>query len=297
MFEAIRKVILSLLRVPAEPEAPLGDPASVRVFRASRRLYWLRLIRWAFAQAGALAGIIFWMALIALSEHEAARVRANPQASALSNLPSGRNQIFVQPLSKVPPSLFLWLWVAKGVGLTLYLSQLAITYLAVRLDYELRWYIVTDRSLRIRFGLWKVQELTMSYANLQQVVLSQGPLERLLHIANVRVQSAGGAHGSRDGEDHGKGAHAAVFEGVENAESIRDLILERLRTFRDAGLGDPDDVHAPAVPSGDAGAAPAEALAAAQGLLDEARNCRAAFAARKDRSQIPTAVARNVRID
>lgn len=74
---------------------------------------------------------------------------------------------------------FVILWIAKAIGVTVYLSQLVITYIAVRLDYELRWYVVTDRSLRIRHGVWVMREVTMSFANLQQVILSQGPLQRL----------------------------------------------------------------------------------------------------------------------
>ena len=81
--------------------------------------------------------------------------------------------------------------VVEGIGVILYLIQIPITYAMARLDYELRWYIVTDRSLRIRAGLWSLQESTMSFANLQQVEVRQGPLQRLLGIADVRVQSAG----------------------------------------------------------------------------------------------------------
>jgi hypothetical protein len=38
--------------------------------------------------------------------------------------------------------------------------------------------------------------------------------------------------------------HQGLFHCVDNAEAIRDLILERLRRFREAGLGDPEDDHA-----------------------------------------------------
>jgi len=58
VFERVRDWLLRFLRVPPEPEAPFGAPSSLRVFRASRRLYWLRLIRWSAAQAVALAGIV-----------------------------------------------------------------------------------------------------------------------------------------------------------------------------------------------------------------------------------------------
>jgi uncharacterized membrane protein YdbT with pleckstrin-like domain len=103
------------------------------------------------------------------------------------------------------------------------------------------------------------------------VIVTQGPLERLLGIADVRVQSAGG------GDTHAKGAgdslHTGVFHGVENANAIRDLILERLRRYREAGLGDPDDVRSPSAETAP-GAKDPTALAAARELLAEARALR-----------------------
>jgi uncharacterized membrane protein YdbT with pleckstrin-like domain len=152
-----------------------------------------------------------------------------------------------------------------------------VTYLIARLDYELRWYMVTDRSLRIRHGVWKVAESTMSFANIQQVVVSQGPLQRLLGLSDVRVQSAGGGsvdeHKKSDEDD----LHLGLFHSVTNASEIRDLILERLRRFKESGLGDPEEAAhshpsepAPPVPNGDL-------VAAARELAAEARALRSAL--------------------
>lgn len=114
----------------------------------------------------------------------------------------------------------------------------------------------------------------MSFANVQQVVVSQGPLQRLLAIADVRVQSAGGGGG---GDAHhaalGSSMHTGIFHGVDNANEIRDLILERLRLFRAAGLGDPDDARE-AVAATLPGARHVLALTAADELLAEARALR-----------------------
>jgi len=280
VFERVQRFVLRFLRVPPEPEPPFGNPASVCVFRASRKLYLLRLVRWGLAQTFALAGILFWFTIIAVSEHEAKRVRSqSPEATSLSHLPSGRNQLALGPLRKVPPSLFTWLWVAKGVGLLVYGTQLVFTFVVLRLEYQMRWYMVTDRSLRLRWGLWKVQEVTMSYANLQQVVVSQGPLERLLGISNVRVESAGGSGKSAGkGEEKRSSMHSGVFHGVDNAGEIRDLILDRLRRFRESGLGDPDELKSGRIQ--DAAqcqhAATQEVLEAARDLLSEARKLRSA---------------------
>ncbi len=141
----------------------------------------------------------------------------------------------------LPAWAFPLLWVLKIGGLTLYLLQLPLTYAIRRLDFEMRWYVVTDRSLRIRTGVWSVQESTMSFANLQQVEVTQGPLQRLLGLADVKVQSAGGSDNPR-----GKPSddlHTGHFHGVDNAHEIRDLIQDRLRRFRESGLGDPEEVR------------------------------------------------------
>jgi len=109
-------------------------------------------------------------------------------------------------------------------------------------------------------------------------------LQRILGLADVRVQSAGGGGGGNASHAHGAGdsLHAAMFHSVENAAEIRDLILDRLRVFRATGLGDPDDhhresTHAAATsptPVPTALVANAATLSAAKELLAEARSLR-----------------------
>jgi len=108
----------------------------------------------------------------------------------------------------------------------------------------MRWYVLSDRSLRIREGIVSLREKTMTFANIQQIAVRQNPLQRLLGIADVQVKTAGG--GGSGSESHGSGLgesmHEAWFRGVDNADAIRGAIRERVKRHRDAGLGDPDDV-------------------------------------------------------
>ena len=60
------------------------------------------------------------------------------------------------------------------------------------------------------------------------------------------------------------------FRGVDNGEEIRDLMLERLRVLRSAGLGDLDDAADEAESTEDHGAA--EPPGAVLELLKEIRN-------------------------
>jgi uncharacterized membrane protein YdbT with pleckstrin-like domain len=152
------------------------------------------------------------------------------------------------------------------------LVSLPFTFLALRWTYELRWYMVTDRSLRIRRGVWNVEELTMTFANIQEIRVKSGPVQNLLGIADVEVRAAGGGAGAGEyGESRG---HKAVFEGVDNANEIRDLITDRLRAYRDSGLGFPGERMTASVPAVRA-QIPESSVAAANRVLEEARALRA----------------------
>jgi uncharacterized membrane protein YdbT with pleckstrin-like domain len=171
-----------------------------------------------------------------------------------------------------------WIHVAEFAGLGFFFLQAPFSFAAARLGYEMRWYMVTDRSLRLREGIFGVREMTLTFANVQNITIRQGPLQRLLGISDVVVQTAGGG-GSSEAQGHpghgdGGSMHTGVLRAVDNAESVRDLILERLRRLRDAGLGDPDDRHRAVPPPSDA----TDALRiAARELLDEARALRSSL--------------------
>ena len=297
MFEWVKARVLRLMRVPHEPEPPMGAPGSVRVFRAGLNHYRLRVLRWYVGQAGAIVGIGF--SLVALGAFEmgveqAGRRAALPVPSPTAETSPGspgpspsarssrsreerreeRERAIKAFVSKAPPYLIPLIEFIEFAGIAIFLMQMLVTYAIVRLEFEQHWYIVTDRSLRIRTGILRLQESTMSFANLQQVEIRQGPLQRFLGLADVCVRSAGGGDPVAGPKGHGEEAslHLGVFQGVSNAVEIRDLILERLRKFREAGLGDPEDVRAH-VPALAAGRSVAEA---ADELLTEARALRRA---------------------
>src|SRR6478609_9363005 len=213
MYERSSSLVLRWLKVPPEPQPPHGDPASLRVFRAGKNLFNLRLFGWALAQLLALAGIIFWAAMfIEVEQTVKARHRAGeapvsptsvkdfeeylrkidaaekPPAAAAAETTSaapatvtaaapeakkdqgparnsnpgkkrprvridgwaGFKKMLVELGMLLPAWSFPLLWALKILGFVLYLIQIPITYAIRRLDFELRWYMVTDRSLRIR---------------------------------------------------------------------------------------------------------------------------------------------------
>jgi hypothetical protein len=212
-----RQRLLRFLRVPHEPSAPAGD-ADVAVFRAAPNYYYYRILRWAATNIGALAGLLFGLTF-------------------MGRIPTGGFRSV---------STILWLLEAFAIGI--FVVQAAARLVLLRIDIDQRWYLVSDRSLRIREGVINMKEKTMTYANIQNVRIEQGPLQRMLGIADVQVRTAGGGGGASKEEEHSgsKDLHIGYFRGVADAGAIRDAVLERLRRHADSGLGDPDDVGAPA---------------------------------------------------
>lgn len=153
-------------------------------------------------------------------------------------------------------------------ALVLAIAPDVVVYIALHLRYDTTWYVVTDRSLRIRRGIWVIEETTITFENVQNVSITQGPVERAFGIATLVVDTAGGGDHSKG---HTAGGHRGTIEGVADAERLRRLILQKLSASRSAGLGED------ALPRGLAGPAWDEAqLAVLRQIRDEVRT-RARF--------------------
>jgi membrane protein YdbS with pleckstrin-like domain len=260
-----RATLLRWVKVEASPALPAGNPASVRVFRAGANEWKRQLVLWAGQQLGALVGLLFFTAVLWRVEGATLRrnAEANPVPAASQNATSevvsesNRNlerleERLAERAAKLPPEAFSLAWGFKLLGFLVFAVQLPITLGLRRLEWELRWYVVTDRSLRIRSGIVKLQEQTMSFANVQQVEVRQGPLQRLLGLADVRVQTAGGGSSPQKPGQHSESMHVGYFHAVTNAGAIRDLILDRLREYRESGLGDQEETLRQSSPSAEA---------------------------------------------
>ena len=227
-FSQIELWVQAALCVPPCPEPPEGAPESVQVFHAGRNYYTLCLLVWF------LTHLVVLIALIV--------------AHFIASI----------PLLRMPEWVRITFRIAESLAVLAFVTLAVVSFFSQRLNYALRWYIVTDRSLRIRTGVLSIQELTMTFSNIQEIRVSAGPIQNFLKLADVEVQSAGG--GSKDG-----GGHIGRFESVSNANEIRDLMVERLRKYRDSGLGEPAAHSDPATD---------HAIDAARAVLAEARALR-----------------------
>ncbi len=156
-------------------------------------------------------------------------------------------KLYVAVLILVLVAITVGLFIASGWLALLAVPLVAVAafkatvfYTTTRLNYDMRWYVITDRSLLIREGVWVTREITLTFANAQNVRVTQGPLQRLFGFSNVEVDTAGGGSSGSHG-DQGAQPHRAVLRGLDNPNHVRSLVLEQLRRHRTAGLGDPDD--------------------------------------------------------
>jgi membrane protein YdbS with pleckstrin-like domain len=134
------------------------------------------------------------------------------------------------------PRIGLWL---LPVAVTLAVVPGILAYVAIHLRYDTTWYVFTSRSLRIRRGIWIIHETTITFENIQNVLVNSGPIERYLGIANVTVDTAGGGGSGKDEKGHKTtNYHQGLIEGIDNADEIRTHILTRVRHSHSAGLGD-----------------------------------------------------------
>jgi membrane protein YdbS with pleckstrin-like domain len=146
--------------------------------------------------------------------------------------------------------IFLGLWIALSIAfplwglitaplwLALIVLPDIIAYVALHLSYDTTWYVLSDRSMRIRRGIWTIHETTITFENVQNVNIVQGPLQRWFGFANLSVSTAGGGSSS---EASGMSAHSGWLEGITNAEELRQRILEKAQ--HNAGLGDEPDAR------------------------------------------------------
>jgi membrane protein YdbS with pleckstrin-like domain len=204
IYRGVWASVVSLFRVPPHPPTLPARGEAVRSLRpAAGFLAYLKFLFWLALIPGDILPVAGWVAV----------------------------GLAVPVLGVVLAPLFIALMILPDV----------IAYVGIHLRYDTTWYVLTDRSLRIRRGIWVIHETTISFENVQNVEVRQGPVQRFFGIADVIVQTAGGgatrSHGKGDASGT-LGAHVGVLEGIDEADAIRNQILAAVERTRQAGLGD-----------------------------------------------------------
>lgn len=253
-MNALQNLLRRWLKLPGDPTPPAGSPGSLRVLHASDSFVRYRQLGWLIGHAG------FFFFVLA----------APAFALVVAAFGAGEGE-------GTPGWLAAVLLALLGAVVLLWGAMAALSFIGIELDRQFRTYMLTDRTLRIREGIWIVREITLSYANVQNVSVSQGPVERLFGISSVRVETAGGGGGAAAQGGHAAfSGHAAVLRGLDDAETLRDELVAVVRRARGEALA-AQVAPARAAPTPAAAAAlPIEALRAAAA---EARRLREALTA------------------
>jgi membrane protein YdbS with pleckstrin-like domain len=213
IYRGVWASVVALFKIPPDPPTLPAVSASARSIRpAPGFLRYLKFFFWLLFIPGDVLPLLGWSAIYSQSE-----------TLAFALIP-----------------LLILILVIPDV----------VAYVAIHLRYDTTWYVLTDRSLRIRRGIGIMHETTISFENVQNVEVRQGPLQRYFGIADVVVQTAGGGARHSKGEGGASlSAHTGILQGLDDAQAVRSLILDRVRRSRSTGLGD-EHSHAEDAPHG-----------------------------------------------
>lgn len=237
------RLLLRVLRVAPRPTTPPGAGADVETFNPSRKFLALSWVRWGIQQVSTLVGLLFSLAFLGA-------IRLPFQMDGVEEVRERILEEMDRPLqvgaagfsidTDIPLLQLIGWFEILAVGF--FVVQLVISATLVGLRYRTHWYMVSERMLGIRKGLWTVREQTMSVANVQNMKIKQGPIQRLLGLSDLEVHTAGGAGKIGDDAKKKDDLHVGRFEGLDDAEGLRRQVRATLARHRGAGLGDPDEV-------------------------------------------------------
>ncbi|QDV12309.1 Bacterial membrane flanked domain protein [Rosistilla oblonga] len=200
LYRGVWKILVDCFRVPDHPPTlPVVDGGFYRSFQPSRRfLSYLKFNFWVIAAVIDLV-IAVALAAVAIEEEKLAMLLA-------------------------------------VLAIPLILAGHLVVYIALHLRYDTMWYVITDRSLRARRGIWVIYEHTITFENVQNVYLRRGPLQHLFGISELVVETAGSSQG--EAESPFASGNKLLVQGIEDAAELREQIMSRVSQSRSAGLGD-----------------------------------------------------------
>ncbi len=220
MAEKVRyRMFRKLLKLPmGNPTIPTGDPASVQTWNPGPKYLRYRLLSYSLTLLPTFAVGVAMLGA--------------PLAVVTGFASEGNLDEFG----------LMAIMVALGaVGLVSLRIMIGVLWTGLRtaIEVDMLRYTLTDQALRLQRGVSKLEEVTLSFANIQNVKLSQGPLQRFFGVADLVVETAGG------GSSHLYG-HVGLIHGVSQPDELRSLIMERVAAYKGSGLGEkPKRLSAP----------------------------------------------------
>lgn len=125
--------------------------------------------------------------------------------------------------------------------------------------YHSMRYRFDDEGVHMKWGVLFRKEVNLTYARIQDIHLTSGPIQRWLGMADVQVQTASGNAGAE-----------MTIEGLSCYSAIRDFLYSRMRGYREQDA--PKGESARAIKGED------EAVALLRNIHDDLRASRVSLA-------------------
>ncbi len=118
---------------------------------------------------------------------------------------------------------------------------IVVTFPFLFFRYHTLRYRFDAEGVSMRWGILFRREVNLTYARIQDIHVTSGPIQRWLGLADLHVQTASGS-----------AAAEMVLEGLLEFQQVRDFLYERMRGVKDparaqaaasaAGLGGQDEL-------------------------------------------------------
>lgn len=153
-------------------------------------------------------------------------------------------------------------------GILLMPIALPLALFMMRRYYERLEIVLTRRDLKVRRGIWNIEEKSVPLEKITDLALYQGPLMRLFDIKGMRVETAG---------QSSQGALVSIV-GIENVDAFRDAVLDQ----RDRISDWQEDEASSAGPESPATAGTGEALTVLGEIRDSLQRIESRLAERSE---------------
>jgi membrane protein YdbS with pleckstrin-like domain len=194
---------------------PMEDVTAGRVFKPDRRFYYKEWLSWTIA-AGILwlmaFGVLMLGAFIYMTDTD---ITPWPWST------------FSAIVLDVLPMLSFWFivamvfwWLPIMIAIPLYIRNIRYSVISKKGDRM--------PEIFVQKGLLNITKKHVPFRTVTNISSRAGPIDRVLGIGTVEIQTAGFSGGST-----GQGGPEEKIEGVVFYEEVRDYILQELRKFRD----------------------------------------------------------------
>lgn len=192
---------------------PMDDVTAGRVFKPDRRFYYKEWLSMTFVAA------VLWLLAIGVLLLGAWIYMMENNGATWATFYAIVYDVFPILSFWFVISMVFW-WLPIMVGIPLYIRNIEYSVISKA--------GTTMPEIYTKKGLINITRKHVPFRTITNIASRAGPIDRLLGIGTVEIQTAGFSGGST-----GQGGPEEKIEGVVFYEEVRDYILQELRKFRD----------------------------------------------------------------